>query len=70
MARTRHPYGLPDLTGPTVMLGSTVIEQSPVFDQDLRLTQIIEDFTGEEFVSKLGVEALAVSVSQGDPGSM
>ena len=39
-----------------------VVEQSPVFDKDLRLAQIIEDFTVKEFVSELRVEALAVSV--------
>ena len=44
------------------MWSGGVVKQSPVFDQDLRLAQVVEDFTGKEFVSKLRVEALAVSV--------
>lgn len=42
-----------------------VIEQSPVFDQDLRLAQIIEDFTGQKLISELRVKTLAVAILPG-----
>ena len=34
----------------------------PLFDQDLRLTQAVEDLAVEQFIAEPGVEALAVSV--------
>ena len=47
------------------MWSGGVVKQSPVLDQDLRLTQVEEYFTGKEFVSKFRVEALTVSVFPG-----
>lgn len=35
---------------------------SPVFDDDLRLVERVEDFTVEQFVTELRVEALAIAV--------
>lgn len=39
-----------------------VIVFSPLFDQDLRLAQAVEDFTVEQLVSETCVEALAVAI--------
>ena len=47
------------------MWSCCVIEQSPIFDQDLRLAQIIEDFTGQQLISELRVKTLAVTVFPG-----
>lgn len=35
---------------------------SPVFDDDLRLLERVEDFAGKQFVTELRIEALAISV--------
>ena len=42
-----------------------IIVFSPLFDQDLRLAQAVEDLTIEQLVAKAGVEALAVAVLPG-----
>ena len=39
-----------------------VVVVPPLLDQDLSFPERIEDFSVEEFISKPGVEALAVSV--------
>jgi hypothetical protein len=47
-----------------------VVVASPGFDDDPRFCAAVEDFPVEQLVAKLRVEALAVAVSHGLPGSM
>ena len=35
---------------------------SPAFDEGLGFAEIIEDFSGQKFISEFGVEALTVAV--------
>lgn len=39
-----------------------IVVPTPVFDQDLRLLQRVEDLAVEQFIAQLAVEALAVTV--------
>ena len=39
-----------------------VVVFSPFLDQDLRVPQAVEDFALQQFISKAGVETLAVSL--------
>jgi hypothetical protein len=47
-----------------VQFGGIVVVP-PAFDESLGFPQIIEDFTGQQFVPELGVEALAVTILPG-----
>ena len=42
-----------------------VVVPTPVFDQDLRLFQRVEDFPVEHFIAQLAVEAFAIPVLLG-----
>ena len=42
-----------------------VVVSAPGLDQDLGLAEIIEDFSRQQLVAELGVEALAVAVFPG-----
>ena len=42
-----------------------VVVFPPFFDQDLRLTQAVEDFTIQELIPEPGVEAFTVSIFPG-----
>ncbi len=42
-----------------------VVVFPPLFDQDLGLTQAVEDLPIEELIAESGIEALAVSVLPG-----
>jgi hypothetical protein len=39
-----------------------VVLDTPAFDQDLRLQKPLEDFTVEQFIPQLAIEALDVAV--------
>lgn len=39
-----------------------VVVTSPVFDHDLGLLQCVEDFTIEQLIAQLAVEALAIAI--------
>lgn len=47
-----------------------VVVFPPLFDQDLRFSKGVEDFSVKQLIPEAGVEALAVSFSQGEPGAM
>ena len=46
------------------MRADRIVVTPPTFDDDLSLTQRIEDFTVEQFLTQAGVEALDVSVPE------
>jgi hypothetical protein len=43
---------------------------APALDDDLGLGAAVEYLSVEQLVAELGIEALAVTVLDGDPGSM
>lgn len=43
---------------------------SPVFDHDLGLLECVKDLAVKQFIAQLAVEALAIAVLHGLPGSM
>ena len=47
-----------------------VVVFSPLFDDNLCLIEGVEDFAVQQLVPQSGVKAFAITVSQGDPGSM
>jgi hypothetical protein len=47
-----------------------VVVAAPALDEDERLLEGIEDLPGAKLVAQLPVEALAIAVFQGLPGSM
>lgn len=58
--------GLPDRTGPTLLLepavGLSGVVPSPFFDQGLGLAQIMEDLPSKQLTADLSFDALAVGV--------
>jgi len=46
-----------------------VVVHPPLFDDDLRLFEVVEDLPVEQFIPEPCVETLAIAVFQGDPGS-
>ena len=44
-----------------------IVVSAPTLDDDLYLSQTVEDFTIEQFVPELGVEALAIADLPGRP---
>jgi hypothetical protein len=47
------------------MGSDSVVVMAPLFDEDLGLLEAVEDFTVEQFVAQLAVEAFAIAVLSG-----
>lgn len=53
--------------GPNAVWSLGVVMFPPLFDQDMRPAQRVEDLTIEQLISKPCIEALAISVLPGRP---
>ena len=49
------------------MWSDGVVVSPPLFDDDLRLLQAVEDFPIQKFIPEAGIEGLAISVLLGGP---
>ena len=45
-----------------------VVRPSPLFDQDLRLAEAVEDLPVQNFIAKADVDAFAIAILSKQPG--